>query len=394
MKKYHYNKVTIIQGSQIVKGIILTIVLLLFVFSLSGLLTTANQKIRISSQTVNDATSVFTGKMLFSLLSFENQYFPASIKKEEKPEALGKQLLKLSANISLDDPRSLLGKELPGFSIFDTEILVAGDGTDYTNMPFESPPPNDSLEMDKNVQLQNTDDVDAKDEKPGTSDPIIKSDKKEVFIYSSHNTESYLPYLKNVAGSNRAYHPEVNVTKLGEKLQKNLDTKGIGSVLNSVDIHANLVKKGLKFGRSYQESRSVVEAAIANNKDFKYLIDIHRDALRKNKTTKVMNGTSYAKISFVVGGKNAKYQKNVAFAKKLHDEIQKKYPGLSKGIFLKKDAGSNGVYNQDLSDKAILIEVGGVDNTFEEMYRTIDIFSDAFNTVFWSEKDSNAVNAN
>ena len=42
------------------------------------------------------------------------------------------------------------------------------------------------------------------------------------------------------------------------------------------------------------------------------------------------------------------------------------------------DSGNNGVYNQDLSDNAMLIEIGGVDNTFEEMYLTVDAFADVF----------------
>ena len=59
----------------------------------------------------------------------------------------------------MDDPRSLLGRELPAFSLFDTEIAVAGEGTNYTNMPIESAPPLEILQAEKEAALQNTDGI-------------------------------------------------------------------------------------------------------------------------------------------------------------------------------------------------------------------------------------------
>ncbi|WP_212959004.1 stage II sporulation protein P, partial [Bacillus sanguinis] len=38
----------------------------------------------------------------------------------------------------------------------------------------------------------------------------------------------------------------------------------------------------------------------------------------------------------------------------------------------------NGVYNQDLSPNALLIEMGGVDNTPEELYASVDALVEAF----------------
>lgn len=46
--------------------------------------------------------------------------------------------------------------------------------------------------------------------------------------------------------------------------------------------------------------------------------------------------------------------------------MEKKYPGLSTGVFSKGSPGDNGVYNQDLNDRALLLEFGGVDNNLEE----------------------------
>ena len=387
-KNYHYNKITVISGSQIIKGIMLAIVLLLFVFSMSGLLTSMKVDYRPSSDSVNEAASIFTGRMLFSLLALENEYFAASLKEEEKQNSIPEQLLKYSVEISLDDPRSLLGKELPGFSIFDAEIVVAGADMDYTNMPFESAPPNDAVPS-VDPDLQNVDSIEDTD--PGENQST--NGKKTVFIYHTHNTESYTPYLKDLKNINLAHHSEVNVTRVGQKLGAALESKGIGAVVDTTDINKVLNQKGLKHSKSYQESRTVVKEAMVGNKDLAYYIDIHRDSRRKDKTTITINGQSYAKVVFVVGGKNAKYGRNLALAKELHYELEKKYPGLSDGVIVNAASGQNGVYNQDLSEQAMLLEVGGVDNTFEESYRTVEAFADVFSKYYWENNKAEEVNA-
>ncbi len=41
------------------------------------------------------------------------------------------------------------------------------------------------------------------------------------------------------------------------------------------------------------------------------------------------------------------------------------------------------MYNQDLSTHSIIIEVGGVDNTMEEMYRTTDALAEVIAEYYW-----------
>ena len=102
-----------------------------------------------------------------------------------------------------------------------------------------------------------------------------------VHIYFSHNRESYLPYLKGVTNPNLAYHSKINISKVGERLSKVLAEKGIGSEVDQTDIMGILNKKGLKYPKSYQESREAVQTAMASNKNLEYIIDIHRDSKRK-----------------------------------------------------------------------------------------------------------------
>ncbi|OIK13116.1 stage II sporulation protein P [Bacillus sp. MUM 13] len=385
----HTGMITVINGSTIIKGFLSILVLLLFIFSASGVLTSLRPEYRISSGSVNSVANQFSGKMLFSMLASENHYFFNALPGGEPAVSVTPQLLKLTTNISMDDPRSLLGRELPGFSIFDTEILVAGKGTNYTNMPYESSPPGDVAENGKDAALQNVDQI-KEPQKQVSQDPkMTTGGRKVVLIYNSHNRESFLPYLKGVTDPNMASHSKINVTKLTDKLVQDLNDKGIGSQASKTDILARLNQKGLKYSRSYQEERGVLQTMIASNKNLQYFVDIHRDSRRKKDTTIVLNGKSYAKIAFVIGGKNANYEKNAALASKMHKALDKKYPGLSRGVLLKKDKGDNGVYNQDLSSNAMLIEIGGVDNNFDEMYRTINAFADAFSEIYWDAKSVN-----
>ncbi|MCK1991572.1 stage II sporulation protein P [Peribacillus muralis] len=378
--------ITAVHGSTIIKTFLGILALLLFVFSISGVMTSLRPEYRISSNSVHTVANQFSGKMLFAMMANENQYFFNALPEGKQESVITDQLIKVSTNISLEDPRSLLGRELPGFSIFDNEILVAGEGTNYTNMPYESSPPVDVLNEERDASLQNLDEIE-EPEKGDVSKPNQTTNgRKVVEIYHSHNRESYLPYLKGVTNPNLAYHSQINITKLGERMVEDLADKGIGSSLDKTDIMGNLNNKGLNYNKSYQESRKSVQTALATNKDLEYLVDIHRDSKRKKDTTITINGKQFAKIAFVIGGNNPNYEKNAALANKLHIALEKKYPGLSRGLMKQGGTTHNGIYNQDLSGNAMLIEIGGVDNTFEEMYLTVDAFTDVFSELYWDAK--------
>ncbi|MCU6600535.1 MULTISPECIES: stage II sporulation protein P [Peribacillus] len=378
--------ITAIHGSTIIKTFLGILALLLFVFSVSGVMTSLRPEYRISSNSVHTVANQFSGKMLFSMLANENHYLFNALPEGKQESIITNQLIKVSTNISLEDPRSLLGRELPGFSIFDNEILVAGEGTNYTNMPYESSPPVDVLNEERDASLQNLDEIKEPDKGVTNQPNQTTNGRKVVEIYHSHNRESYLPYLKGVTDPDLAYHSKINITKLGERMVEDLADKGIGSSLDKTDIMGNLNNKGLNYAKSYQESRKSVQTALANNKDLEYLIDIHRDSKRKKHTTITIRGKEYAKIAFVIGGNNPNYEKNAALANKLHKALEKKYPGISRGVMKQGGSSHNGIYNQDLSGNAMLIEVGGVDNTFEEMYMTVDAFTEVFSEFYWDAK--------
>ncbi len=129
---------------------------------------------------------------------------------------------------------------------------------------------------------------------------------------------------------------------------------------------------------SYKASRILLEKRKSEYPSLKYFIDIHRDSLNKENTTVEINGKMYAKVLFIVGLENPNYQDNLLFTERINNKFDELYPNLSKGIYKKGGEGVNGIYNQDFSKYNILIEIGGNENTTNEVLNTSLAFSEVF----------------
>ncbi|MEW9106043.1 stage II sporulation protein P [Paenibacillus sp.] len=89
---------------------------------------------------------------------------------------------------------------------------------------------------------------------------------------------------------------------------------------------------------------------------------------------------------------NPNWKKNEQFANEIHERLEKNYPGISRGIFGKTALQGNGEYNQSLSPNSVVIEIGGIDNTLEELYRTADVLADFIADIVHKKKDAKPVN--
>ncbi len=116
------------------------------------------------------------------------------------------------------------------------------------------------------------------------------------------------------------------------------------------------------------------------------MLDIHRDAYTKNSWDPkyvVIDGQRVARILVVVGkgeGYDDKpnYQQNLLFAQELTDNLNKIHPDLAKEVLIK-----SGRYNQHLSDKCLLIEIGHHENTLEEALAATKYVSQAIYETFF-----------
>lgn len=342
------------------------------VFCLVSVIAFSSMKISFLTITGKEATS--TDSLLY-FMALENRSLHSVIP-DKKNLSFSKGALELLTNINLTDMKTFLISEIPGLSASTPKILIAGEGTDFTNLPIESPPPPD-------FGIVQEDEEETKEEQPKENNQETKD--YTAFIYHTHNRESFLPLLPGVKNPDHASNKDQNVTLLGERLGKKLEERGIKTLVDTSDIQGMLVKRNMKWYQSYAVSRETVVAAMKQNDDVQLIFDIHRDAARRNVTTKTMNGQDYAKPYFIIGEENPHYAKNLAFAEKLHNLLQKKNPGLSRGVFEKTKAEGNGVYNQDLADNSLVVEIGGVDNTLEELYRTVDILAEVISEYYWGE---------
>ncbi|WP_167578581.1 stage II sporulation protein P [Jeotgalibacillus proteolyticus] len=198
----------------------------------------------------------------------------------------------------------------------------------------------------------------------------------KVLLYFTHSRESYLPYLPETSDPNKTHHSKVNVTQMGPYIKTALEKRGVGAVVNDTDVVGKLKEQGLEYWAAYDVSREVVKEAMSATPEITYLVDVHRDSVRRDVTALEYEGKVYAKIALVVGGEHEQSDKNLALAKTVHEKLNKAIPGISRGVYVKEGAGTNGKFNQDLTSKALLMELGGVDNTFEEIQLSADVFAD------------------
>ncbi len=193
-----------------------------------------------------------------------------------------------------------------------------------------------------------------------TEDPVA-------LIYHTHATESYIPtsgkaHLNNQLG---------DVVKVGSYLQQILEEKFKLKCIQSKTIHDKI-----PFRESYNRSHMTVLNHLQKYPATKILIDLHRDATPGLPNNCIINGTKCATISFVVGSDkmglpHPRWKENYEFVKKLNDNIDLYYPGLSNGIII-----SDARYNQHMHTRAVLVEFGNQFSTLEDAYNAVDYFAE------------------
>ncbi|MBM6617420.1 stage II sporulation protein P [Bacillus suaedaesalsae] len=340
---------------------------------------------------VGNHIPIISSEQLIEIISSENQHFSSVIPVKEEVSVL-KVGAEFVSNIRFGDIRSLLGTEIPGMQSYHAEILVAGVGTNFTNIPIESTPPMEVLLQEREMAEEQLKELLA--DKDDTQTPTGTLSEDTFFIYHTHSYESYFPLLglQDVEDANKASDAKTNITLIGELLGKKLEEKGIQTIVDKTNMGQELADRNLKHTSAYRVSREFVTEAMNSDKKLTYFLDLHRDSLRKKDTTVTINNQRYAKIAFVIGEENKNYEKNAALALQLHNLIEDKYPGLSRGLLPQGGEGVNGVYNQDLSPNALLIEMGGVDNDMAELKNTVNVLAEVISENYWKAEKVNGEN--
>jgi stage II sporulation protein P len=360
-------------------------------FIISGLTALGGNRSMFSSSTVQQATANVSSLALLSLISKEIPGLEETVQPEIDQESgsFTGFVFGMMTGINPGDLRSLLGRELPGLLTFDdARLVVAGKGTGPADLYVESPAPLrtviDASPPDLDATPPTTDTETNTGQKTAAEKPPAPvanpttSGKKVVFIYHTHNRESWLSEAKMNPETEAVDHETRNITLVGKRFAQELEDRGIGTEVNTEDFYSRV-----RHPLAYAESLKAVKAAVQQHREISYFFDLHRDNKPRSKTTVTINGKTYARVFFVIGMRNKNYEKNTQFARELHELIEKKYPGLSRGVTEKSDKGGNGEYNQSFSPGSLLIEIGGIANTLQECYNTAEALADVFSEYYW-----------
>lgn len=272
-----------------------------------------------------------------------------------------------NANISKEYKMTNIVNKTMDF-VFDIDFTIPSSLLNSSILKFGNNTEVKTISLEYNDDYSNMEELDKvsdyiEDPNPTTlNEPII-------YLYNSHQLENY---------SNKdlsLYGITPNVLMASYILRENLNKLGLTTVVEEANMKEILNKNNWNYSYSYQVSRSLMKEKISKYKTLKYFIDIHRDSISHEYSTVSINGKNYAKIMFVVGLDHNNWEANYNLSKKLYDLLNKYYPGITRSIMKKEGANVNGIYNQDVSPNCILIEVGGVDNTIEEVYNTMEAIS-------------------
>lgn len=202
-------------------------------------------------------------------------------------------------------------------------------------------------------------------------DPYPEKEVTEpiVYLYNTHQLEEYKQE------NQESYNVTPNVMMLSYIVREKLNDKGIPTIVEENDVSAFLQANNWSYASSYKVTRLLMEDAKTKNPTLKYFIDLHRDSVSKSISTATIAGKNYAKILFIIGLENPNYQENLTVTTTINNMLEEKYPGITRGIYKKEGKGVNGVYNQDFDKNTILFEVGGPENTIEEVLNTADAIS-------------------
>jgi stage II sporulation protein P len=362
MRRYLGFTTVNVSDSRTRQSFVFILLAIALIFLCAGTITVIRAESNLRSSSLSKVTSHISTKSLVLVMGEDIPYLREYLHDPGIGRLAAELMFEMTTSIDFKDPRTFLGRELPLYALFDSEIVVASSDVDYTYIPIESPPP---VELEKEI-AKALKDAEKKESMVGVTDVSQgKIKEKRVLIYNTHHWESYFPELPK--GKKDPSDVKVNVTQLSKYLLEQLEKREVG---------AQTTFDWYGWNNAYASSRRMVQAVMKQNDQLLYFVDIHRDSLPRNRTTLYIEGKSYARLSFIVGEASKNYEKNLQLAHDLDRKINKICPGLSKGVFTKKrNRTTNGEYNQSISPNSFLVEVGGEDNSFTEGYRSLDVLA-------------------
>ena len=270
------------------------------------------------------------------------------------------RIVYILTDVRLSEPFSYLRTAYPMLSL----VLPPGPGTQphyIVHLP-QSPPdakPTPGIQPDD-------------DELPGKPDLWLDMKEPKVMIYHTHTQESYYTAVSEATGNPNPRDPfiandQYNVLRVGAELAEELYQQyGVGVI--HVQDYFDTLPDGTGMNRlgSYTRAAEKIAPLLEQYPTVTVVLDIHRDSTPRELTVFESDcGETWARVMIVLGtGKHLdhpNWRVNAEFAENMVRTMEHEYPGLYFTTLM-----ADYRYNQHLLPGALLLEVGGVENTLEE----------------------------
>lgn len=220
----------------------------------------------------------------------------------------------------------------------------------------------------------------------------LMADAPTVLILHTHATESYTQsegYTYTPSSQDRTLDKGYNMVRVGEHLAQLLRQAGIG-VIHDTTLHDYPSYTG-----SYTNARRTIRGYLEDYPTIQLVLDLHRDAVELDDGTQltthtVLNGEETARLMMVVGTDDGglfhpNWKQNFALALKLHAQLEKNTPGICRFLSFRQER-----FNQDLSDGAMLIEIGAAGDTLPQALRAAEHLAQAITELAWGATTDSA----
>ncbi len=198
----------------------------------------------------------------------------------------------------------------------------------------------------------------------------------QILVYHTHTTESFISSIDRLYDKNvptRSMDSRYNVVRVGNELTRQLESYGFKVV------HNGTVHDYPEYDMSYVNANKTLAQYLKSYPSIKLAIDVHRDAVDLENRLRVVteiNGQNAARIMFVVGAGSENWEKNLELAVKIQNRLNQIAPGLAKHIYISKNK-----YNQYMTERSLLVEIGGDGNLLEECLVSVKYLSRAISDV-------------
>ncbi len=175
----------------------------------------------------------------------------------------------------------------------------------------------------------------------------ISAKPKKIAMYMTHNDESYI-----LGDGTESVYGKGGIHDIAKLIKSELAKYNVTATLDeTLHIPHN--------STAYSRSNATAQRLLKDSPDA--IFDIHRDGASRQYYLTKYNGKEHSKVRIVLGQSNSNSKKNLEFALYLMSVAEVECPWLFHDIYWGK-----GHYNQALSNKALLFEMGT--HTIEKSY--------------------------